>query len=112
MSDRIEVNIESYHEGTPARSDKLGLSQFLDLAGITSERLDVFLDLGWIAPTRTGGNEPLFRVGDVYRLRKLERLCADFDLTDIGATIIVDLLERVECLERKVRDLERMLHGI
>ena len=42
---------------------------------------------------------------DIYRVRKLERICCDFELPVLGGTIIVDLLERVDQLERRVRDL-------
>ena len=42
---------------------------------------------------------------DIYRARKLERICCDFELPVLGGVIIVDLLERVDQLERRVRDL-------
>jgi len=50
----------------------------------------------------------LFRSRDVYRLRKLERLARDFELPLHGVGIIVELLERIDCLETKVRELERL----
>ena len=39
-------------------------------------------------------------------MRKLERICCDFELPVLGGTIIVDLLERIDSLERKVRRLQ------
>ena len=48
----------------------------------------------------------LFSEGDVYRVRKLERICADFELPVVGGTIIVDLLERIDQLEREVQSLQ------
>ena len=37
-------------------------------------------------------------------MRKLERICCDFELPVVGGTIIVDLLERIDALEHKVRE--------
>ena len=48
----------------------------------------------------------LFSGRDVYRVRKLERICCDFGLPVVGGTIIVDLLERIEELEQQVRSLQ------
>jgi chaperone modulatory protein CbpM len=45
----------------------------------------------------------------VYRLRKLQRICDDFELPSVGGVIIVDLLERIDQLERKVSSLEKLL---
>ena len=47
----------------------------------------------------------MFRDADIYRVRKLERICCDFELPVVGGTIIVDLLERIDVLERTVRGL-------
>ena len=40
-------------------------------------------------------------------MRKLERICCDFELPVLGGTIIVDLLERIDALERSVRSLQK-----
>jgi len=93
----------------PARSEFISWAEFLELASVHPSRLGELIDLGWIEPRRTSGDEYLFRVRDVYRIRKLERICRDFELSSIGGTIIVDLLSRIEFLESKVRDLERLL---
>jgi len=39
-------------------------------------------------------------------VRKLERICCDFELPVLGGTIIVDLLERIDSLERRVQRLQ------
>jgi len=67
------------------------------------------VEMGWIVPVRTAENELLFKPDDVYRIRKLERICRDFELTTIGGSIIVDLLERIETLEQQVAELKRLL---
>ena len=91
----------------PAPSPALAWAEFVELTGIAPDRLRELLSLGWID---AGGMEPesfLFRDTDIYRVRKLERICCDFELPVVGGTIIVDLLERIDALERQVR----ALHG-
>ena len=87
----------------PMQSTFIVWAQFVELTGTTSERVGELVDMGWLKPTRTAEEALLFRQTDVYRLRKLERLCADFELPVLGGTIVVDLLERVEELERQIR---------
>ncbi|MBG0777602.1 MAG: chaperone modulator CbpM [Desulfovibrionaceae bacterium] len=90
-------------------SDYISWAQFLERTGVHPSLLGELIELGWVCPLRPAGQDMLFRPADVYRLQKFRRLCRDFDLTVIGGTIVVDLLERIDCLERKIRDLERLL---
>ena len=74
-------------------------------ASLQPERLRELLALGWLE-SRTEGSDQFFRDADIYRVRKLERICCDFELPVVGGTIIVDLLERIDALEHKVRELQ------
>lgn len=87
----------------PIRSIMMVRAEFTDLSGTTDARVDELLDMGWLEPTRTAESAELFRAVDVYRMRKLERLCADFDLHTLAGTIIVDLLARIEELEQQLK---------
>lgn len=89
----------------PIRSTLIVWAEFIDLAGTTPDRVTELVDMGWLTPTRTANAVFLFRPADVYRLRKLERLCADFELHTLGGSIVVDLLERIESLESRIREL-------
>lgn len=82
-----------------------GEEEFLRLTGLEPERLADLLQLDWLDHTDTE-NATLFSGRDVYRVRKLERICCDFGLPVVGGTIIVDLLERIEELEQQVRSLQ------
>jgi chaperone modulatory protein CbpM len=103
------MQITRYVNGVPVRSELISWSQFLEQTGVHPSRLGELIELGWIEPVRTRGELYLFRVRDVYRLRKMERICRDFDLSSVGGSIIVDLLERIDALEQKVRQMERLL---
>lgn len=91
-------------QAMPTHSTYIVRAEFVECTGTTPERLDELVEMGWIVPTRTAHEAMLFRRIDVYRLRKLERLCTDFELHTLGGTIVVDLLERVEELERRLRN--------
>lgn len=93
----------------PARSECLAFAQVVELTGLHPSTLGELIELGWISPVRTGGEGYLFRPRDVYRLRKLDRIRRDFELPLAGAGIIVDLLERIDHLENKVKELSRLL---
>lgn len=91
----------------PSRSPYIVWAEFLELTGTTEERLREVMDIGWLEPTRTAEKVFLFRQNDVYRMRKLERLCADFELHTLGASIIMDLLDRIDGLEHRLREARR-----
>jgi chaperone modulatory protein CbpM len=105
-----EINIVSLdYGGYPVRSRLVAWAQFQELTAVHPSRIGELIDLGWIEPIRTQGEGYLFTLRDVYRLRKLERLCRDLDINAAGGCVIVDLLERIEYLEQKVGELERLL---
>lgn len=90
----------------PAPSAVMAWEEFVEITGVAPERLQELLSLGWLE-TRTSATQTyLFRDADIYRVRKLERICCDFELPVVGGTIIVDLLERIDMLERTVRSLQ------
>ena len=82
----------------PSRSTLIVWGEFLD-------RLSELMDIGWLKPTRTAEAALLFRQDDVYRIRKLERLCSDFELHTLGGSIVMDLLDRIATLELRIREL-------
>ena len=89
----------------PSRSTLVVWGEFLELTGTSPDRLSALMDIGWLKPTRTADAALLFRQEDVYRLRKLERLCSDFDLHTLGGSIVMDLLDRIATLELRIREL-------
>lgn len=110
MSDEKKHFLQEYgHDTLPESSKKVSWSEVIELTSIHASRLGELIELGWIIPARTSEDLYLFELRDVYRIKKLTRICADLDVTATGGTIIVDLLERIEHLEDKLRKLERSL---
>ncbi len=93
----------------PARSERLSFAQLQELTGLHPTVVGELIELGWITPERTTADTYLFRPRDLYRLRKFDRISRDFELPVLGASIVVDLLERIEYLENKVREMRQLL---
>lgn len=105
-----EINIVSLdYGGYPMRSRLVAWAQFVELTAVHPSRIGELIDLGWIEPIRTNDESYLFTLRDVYRLRKLERLCRDLDINAAGGCVIVDLLERIEVLESRLSELEDLI---
>jgi chaperone modulatory protein CbpM len=83
--------------------------EFSQCTGIDPSHAAELLDMGWLSPVRTGAEQYLFHRRDVYRVQKLLRLCRDLDISMAGGSIIVDLLERIERMDQRIRELERLL---
>ena len=102
------MSMQSERKPLSGRTQYLVWTEFMELAGIHPSRVGELIEMGWIETRAAGGSSDssfLFREMDVYRVRKLERICADFELPVLGGAIIVDLLDRIDALEKKVREL-------
>jgi len=93
----------------PIRSDLIAWAQLVELTCVEPATMAELLEMGWVDPVRTGAEEYLFRSRDVYRIQKLMRLCRDLEIPFGAGSIIVDLLERVERLEREISELKQLL---
>lgn len=103
---RTILELQAISEELPVQSDRIAWAQFIELTGIHPSKLGELLEMEWIIPVKVANKHYLFTRKDVFRVRKLIRICDDFSLTPTGGSIIIDLLERVEDLERKVQELE------
>ena len=91
---------------SPAASALVAWAEFLDQTGTPEERVRELMELGWLEPAGRATHAVFFRRSDIYRTRKLTRLCEDFEMPCVAGTIIVDLLERIADLETRLRELE------
>lgn len=93
----------------PERTEFIVWAEFIERSGVPTSRIGELIELGWIEPRTTEQGDYLFRVLDIVRARKLERICRDFEISSVAGTIIMDLLDRVQEMERKARQMERLL---
>jgi chaperone modulatory protein CbpM len=95
--------------GLPVKSELIAWAQFIELTGLHPSFVGELIEIGWLEPRQTRGSDLLFRHRDVYRVKKLNRLCRDLEISAVGGSIIVDLVERIETLEQRVRELEQLV---
>ena len=103
------MSMQSKQAYLPGRSPYLVRAEFMEVTGIHPSRISELIEMEWIETRLAGGGgdpQHLFREVDIYRVRKLERICADFELPVLGGAIIVDLLDRIDALEKQVRELK------
>lgn len=93
----------------PERSDYVAWTQLVELTSIQPADVAELIELGWISPQKTSAEEYLFRLRDVYRIHKLMRIVHDLDMSFHSGSIVVDLLDRVEELEKEVEELKRLV---
>lgn len=99
--------IETNH--LPIPSELIAWTRLVELTCVEPATVAELLEIGWIEPVRTQADEYLFHARDVQRIQKLQRLCRDLEISTPAGSIIVDLLERVERLEREIAELRRLL---
>ena len=75
----------------------LSAHELADAVGINVDRLQALIDFGLIESVDREGTE--FAASTVPRLRRMMRLRADLGVSFLGASIIVELLERLDRLE-------------
>lgn len=102
------AEIRVRQQDLPAISRLLSEDEFLSLTGLARQELQELVQLDWLDCVKTS-ESVLFRTHDILRVRKLDRLCSDFELSTLGGTIVVDLLERIEELEDELRHLRGLL---
>ena len=91
---------------------QLTLHEVASACDLHPEVVDRFRVLGLIDPLEhVGEQECLFSQEAVGRVRKIMRLRRDLGLNLAGVGVVLDLLEEVESLRRRVRELESHLEG-
>lgn len=106
---RIQEMLATAGCNLPEPSELVAWAQLVERTGIVPACMAELVEMGWVEPVRTQAEEYLFRTRDVYRIQKLLRLVKDLDISLAGASIIVDLVTRIEELENEVAALRRLL---
>lgn len=75
------------------------------LTGISVTHIHRLIRIGVLEPDATG--EDAFTAATAVRLRRVLRLHAELDVNYAGASIIVDLLDRLERLEKDLMRLSQ-----
>lgn len=84
----------------------LSFVQFVHEAEIEEKKCQEYIDIGWLQPVETENN--LFSSEDIFKIRKAERLCRDFEIPCQAGAMIVDLLEKIDDLENRLAQLKNI----
>jgi DNA-binding transcriptional MerR regulator len=84
--------------------DRITLEVLAERTGVHPRRVRDYVDLGLLEPCERAGERLWFAVAAVTRLRSIERLRRELGVNLSGISIVLDLLER---LQRVQRELER-----
>jgi chaperone modulatory protein CbpM len=88
----------------------LKLSEFCALSELEAEQVEHLIGEGFLEPA-SAQPEWRFTPGSLARTRRLLRLRQDLELDWSGAVLAVELLEQMEQLRRRLRELELTLAG-
>jgi hypothetical protein len=104
-----EYMIQKNTERALIRSKLIHWSQFVQCTGVCPYRLSELVEMGWVDAVRVSNENYHFPEREIFRVKKLMRICRDFELPTIGGTIIVDLLERIEVMEKEIAQLRSLI---
>ncbi len=107
MEENTNFEIKVTQSDVPSTSRLISREDFILQTSLSTEKLEELLEMGWLKATQKTKTTLLFVPSDVYKVRKLERICLDFEVETLPAAIIVDLLDKVESLEAELAELKK-----
>jgi len=97
------VNILIKKTTVPKTSSRVSWEEFIGKTGIHPLRLSELVEMEWIEYDLTDQDRYLFPEKEIFRVKRLLRICKDFELPTLAGMIIVDLIERIEFLEKQIK---------
>ncbi|WP_045211631.1 chaperone modulator CbpM [Desulfonatronovibrio magnus] len=104
-----DYSIQKKVSSSLIKSNLIHWSQFVQKTGVCPYRLTELVDMGWVETVSTSKDNYHFPEKEIFRVQKLMRVCRDFELPTIGGIIIVDLLERIESMEKEITQLRSLI---
>jgi DNA-binding transcriptional MerR regulator len=91
----------------PTAQGRLTLEALADAAGLHPELVERFVAYGLLAPIAVEERVVWFDLVAVRRLRMIRRLREDLGINLPGVGVVLDLLGRIEGLQRELAELRR-----
>jgi DNA-binding transcriptional MerR regulator len=86
-------------------ADQFTLSELATLAGAESETIRYYVEMGLIEPVAQVGAQLLFDANALCRLKAIGRLRRDVGANVASLGMIMDLVDRIQALQREVEIL-------
>jgi DNA-binding transcriptional MerR regulator len=80
----------------------ISTEELLEITGITQGLLNYFLEMGLIEPVECKTGLFWFDISAVPRIRMIQRLRSDIGINLPGISIILDLQDRIQQLQREL----------
>lgn len=94
-------------KGTQGVSTYMRLSEVADHCGIHPELIERFVEIGLVDfVDRDSDGEALFQAGVTQLIRRILRLRNELGVNYAGIGVVLELMERIEALEARIRELE------
>ena len=90
----------------PDQDPHFSLAELAELSGLSEAMLQELLEAGLLEEAAFPGAAGGLKTGSLVVARRACRLRADFDLNDSGVMLALTLLQRIEALEARLRELE------
>ena len=85
-----------------AAGRRVSLESLASAAQVHPRLVERYVDYGLLDPFRGEEPVPLFDSAAVWRLQKIRRLRADLGINLAGISVVFDLLDRIEQLQREL----------
>ena len=83
--------------------NEITLVQLCRICGVEAETVEALVEHGILEPSGKHGSHWCFRAASVKRMRIALRLQRDLDVNLPGAALALELLERIDALEARLR---------
>lgn len=82
----------------------LSLDRFARLAGLHPDLIRRFVALGLLSASRDAAGQLRFRPADLRTVARIQRLRAGLSLNYAALGLVIDLLDRIDALEARLRE--------
>lgn len=106
MSTKGKINVSSNNEPCYV------ISVAARMLGTHTHTLRYYERIGIIEPSRSSGNIRLYSERDINRLRRVQSLMDGLGVNLAGVEVILNMTERIEYLQNRIRDLEGEVEGL
>jgi len=96
----------------PDEDGPFSLAELTELSGLSQAVIQELLEAGLLEQAALSGAAWTFKAGSLTLARRARRLRADFELNDSGIVLALTLLQRIEALEARLRELECQLGNL
>lgn len=79
------------------------------IVGVHAQTLRYYERVGIIQPSRSRGNQRLYSVDDLERLRQIKTLVDDLGVNLAGVEVILRLTQRIAEMERRIQEMGKTL---